>query len=195
MFLWWHLKSACVKRGGDIYQINSRGHMCRFNGYSRQAQHWNRHCTSVFFFLWGCDVLLLELEMVVASCNIPMHFANFETVWLRVNPLIIFSSFTWTVCFIFLRKVSFFCINSRRFSDCFLVFLHYYAVLIRALGTPALWMSCRPPVPADPAVTALLIIFGPQLPDSRTEHVRIRSSEQTGATERSSSARFYPSHY
>lgn len=89
----------------------------------------------------------------------------------------------------------FFCINSRRFSDCFLVFLHYYAVLLKALGTPALWVSCRPPVPADPAVTALLIIFGPQLPDSRTEHVRIRSSEQTGATERSSSARFYPSHY
>lgn len=36
-----------------------------------------------------------------------------------------------------------------------------------------------PPVPADPAVTALLIIFGPQLPDSRTEHVWIRSTEQT----------------
>ncbi len=145
-----------------------------------------------YYFLRGCDFLLLELEMVVASCNIPMHFANFETVWLRVNPLIIFSSFTWIECFIFLCKVSFFVIM---ISECFLVFLHYYAVLLMALGTPALWVSCRPPVPADPAVTALLIIFGPQLPDSRTEQMRIRSSEQTGATERSSSAHFYPSHY
>lgn len=63
-----------------------------------------------------------------------------------------------------------------RFSDSF---LHYYAVLLRALGTPAVWVSCRPAVPADPVVTALLIIFGPQLPDSRTEHVQIRSTEQT----------------
>lgn len=34
-------------------------------------------------------------------------------------------------------------------------------------------------MPADPTVTALLIIFGPRLPDSRKDHVRIGSTEQT----------------
>ncbi len=78
MFLWWHLKSACVKRGGDIYQINSRGHMCRFNGYSRQAQHWNRHCTSVFFFFMRLWCFIVGTR---DGCCILQHSNAFCQLW------------------------------------------------------------------------------------------------------------------
>lgn len=105
-------------------------------------------------------------------------------------------------CTLFYKAVMFYCWNCRWLSHlerfkC--IFLHYIMQgfifvliwdLVTAFSITMQFSSglvarqlCEwavvPPVPADPAVTALLIIFGPQLPDSRTEHVRIRSTEQT----------------
>lgn len=156
----------CKTGWGRLSDQQSRGHVCRFNGYSRPAQHRSRPCSSALFFL---KVTVGTLD----GCRILKDSNAFCKFWM--NQLIVFIYINGLVFLHYIMQGFIFCTNMG-FSDSF---LHYYAVLLRALGAPAVWVSCRPPVPADPVVTALLIICGPQLPDSRTEHVRIRSTEQT----------------
>lgn len=170
MFLWWHLKSACVKRGGGVYQINSREGMCADLTVIPDQHNTAADLARVHFFFFFTSYRW--------NCRWLSHFERFKCVLQILNESVNCFHLHQRSVFHFLALYNarfHFCTNMG-FSDSF---LHYYAVLLRALGAPAVWVSCRPPVPADPVVTALLIICGPQLPDSRTEHVRIRSTEQT----------------
>lgn len=185
MFLCWRLKSDCVKWDWEVYQIEC---MCAVLTVIPTLEQTLHKC--VFFYYYFFTRPLYFTVGTRDGCCILQYSNAFCKLGfsLTVNELLIFLR-----C---IMQGFIFGINTRRFNDfSFLVCLHYYAVLLRALGTPAVWVSCHPTVPADPAVTALLIIFGLQLPDSRTEHVCIRSSEQTGTTYRASSAHFYPSLY
>lgn len=60
--------------------LSDRVHVCSFNGYSNSGADIAQVCFFIIIFLQGHYILLLELEMVVASCNIPMHFANLGSV-------------------------------------------------------------------------------------------------------------------
>ncbi len=68
----------CKTGWGHLSDQQSRAYV-PFNGYSRQAQHWNRHCTSVFFFFYEAVMFYCwKLEMVVC---ILQHSNAFCQLW------------------------------------------------------------------------------------------------------------------